>query len=230
MKERIAADTTIDGERIEPREKAKTVRVRNGQLLVTDGPFTEAKEWIAGYDLLNCAAMDEAIAIAAEHTMARGGRIEARVVEGDIVPLEEQDRTLWDAEAIEEGLALVRRLAPGRPGNPYSVQVAIAAVHARDYSQLAALYDLLGSGSVVAFNRAVAVGIAEGPEAGLAALDRLPASDGWLLPAARADFLRRLDRADDAVVAYEIALERVATEAERRYPAKRLAEVRATRP
>lgn len=160
----------------------------------------------------------------------------ARVVAGELVPLEEQDRSLWDAEAVAEGLAIVRRLAPVRSGNPYSVQAAIAAIHARDdgdYSGLVALYDLLGGdgggGSIVALNRAVAIGIAEGPEAGFAALAALPASNNYLVPAARADFLRRLGRHDEAAAAYAQALEIVPTEPERRYLAKRLAEVRASR-
>ncbi len=83
----------------------------------------------------------------------------ARLVDGELVPLEEQDRSLWDAEAIAEGLSLLR------PGGQYQVQATIAAIHARDdgdYSRLVELYDLLGGGSVVALNRAVAMGIAHG--------------------------------------------------------------------
>ncbi|MFC5502039.1 YciI family protein [Lysinimonas soli] len=68
------------GDRLRPPADATTVRVRNGELLVTDGPFAETKEWIAGYDVLECADLDEAIAIAAKHPMARFGRIEVRPV------------------------------------------------------------------------------------------------------------------------------------------------------
>ncbi|WP_022885333.1 YciI family protein [Glaciibacter superstes] len=70
----------IEGNRLRPVEDAKTVRMREGELLVTDGPFTESKEWIAGFDILECADLDEAIAVAAAHPMARFGRIELRPV------------------------------------------------------------------------------------------------------------------------------------------------------
>jgi RNA polymerase sigma-70 factor (ECF subfamily) len=150
----------------------------------------------------------------------------ARSVDGELIPLEEQDRARWDRAAIDEGLALLR------PGGAYQVQAAIAAVHARDtgeYGSLVALYDRLvelGGGVVVALSRAVAIGIAEGPEAGLAAVDAL-ASDYYLVPAARADFLRRLARFDDAAIEYERALAVARTEPERRYFARRLKEVKA---
>jgi hypothetical protein len=68
----------IAGDRLRPVEEAKLVRVRNGEVLVTDAAFTESKEWIGGFDILECASMEEAIAIAAKHPMARGGRIEVR--------------------------------------------------------------------------------------------------------------------------------------------------------
>lgn len=66
------------GDRIRPVEDATTVRVRDGELLITDGPFTEAKDWIAGFDVLECADLDEAVEIAAKHPMARAGRLELR--------------------------------------------------------------------------------------------------------------------------------------------------------
>lgn len=68
----------VTGERLRPLEDATTVRVRSGELLVTDGPFTESKEWICGFDVLDCADLDEAIEIASKHPMARGGRLELR--------------------------------------------------------------------------------------------------------------------------------------------------------
>ncbi|MEJ3405521.1 YciI family protein [Rathayibacter sp. YIM 133350] len=68
----------IRGERLRPAEEGKTVRVRRGELLVTDGPFTEAKEWIAGYDILECDSLEQAIEVASRHPMARAGRIEVR--------------------------------------------------------------------------------------------------------------------------------------------------------
>ena len=150
----------------------------------------------------------------------------ARLVDGELVPLEEQDRSLWDAEAVAEGLSLLRS------GGRYQLQAAIAAVHARDngdYEELVRLYDQLDGGPVVALNRAVAIGMARGPAAGLAAVDALPASDYFLMPAARADFLRRLGRNTDAAVAYARALELVRSEPERRYLARRLAEVNSER-
>ena len=76
----------VHGDRLRPVEDAKTVRVRGGEVLVTDGPFAETKEWIAGYDVLECADLDEAVEIASKHPMARFGRVEVRPV----WPLEEE--------------------------------------------------------------------------------------------------------------------------------------------
>jgi hypothetical protein len=73
-----AAGTRIIGERVRPAEDATTVRRRGGKVLVTDGPFAESREWIVGFDILECADLDEAIAVAAEHPMAAGGRLELR--------------------------------------------------------------------------------------------------------------------------------------------------------
>lgn len=144
----------------------------------------------------------------------------ARLVDGELVPLEEQRRDLWDRAAIEEGLTLLRPTSGW-----YQTQAAIAAVHARDdgdYSGLVELYDRLGPGPVVALNRAVAIGMAQGPAAGLAAIDALPASDYYLVPAARADLLRRLERFDEAAAEYRRAIEVARGDAERRYLARRL--------
>ncbi|WP_411721570.1 YciI family protein [Mycetocola sp.] len=79
-KEVGARGVWVDGNRLRPVEDATTVRVRNGELLVTDGPFTESKEWIAGYDVLECADLDEAIEVASKHPMARFGRLELRPI------------------------------------------------------------------------------------------------------------------------------------------------------
>jgi RNA polymerase sigma-70 factor (ECF subfamily) len=158
---------------------------------------------------------------------------------GEMVPLEEQDRTRWDRKAIAEGAALLESaLRLGRPG-PYQVQAAIAACHATatraadtDWAQIAALYGELAEfvpSPVVRLNRAVAVAMAEGPAAGLELVETLETSgelaDYHLLPATRADLLRRLRRPEEAAAAYREALEMVATDAERRYLARRLAEV-----
>jgi len=158
---------------------------------------------------------------------------------GDLIPLEEQDRSRWDGDSIAEGLdrldAALRRAQPG----PYQVQAAIAACHATarrandtDWAEIAALYGELVRmvpSPVVELNRAVAVGMAEGPEAGLRLVDALDDSGALagyhLLPATRADLLRRLGRATDAAVAYRAALFLAATDAERRYLTRRLAEM-----
>jgi RNA polymerase sigma-70 factor (ECF subfamily) len=165
-------------------------------------------------------------------------RRETRVgADGRLLLLEEQDRSRWDADAITEGVALVREALRRRPPGRFALQAAIAAVHAEaprwedtDWREIVALYDLLRDrwpSPVVALNRAVAVGLAEGPAAGLAELECLAAEPqlaryGYLA-AARADFLRRLGRADDARLAYEEALLLTENEVERRFLAERLA-------
>jgi RNA polymerase sigma-70 factor (ECF subfamily) len=140
--------------------------------------------------------------------------------DGRLLLLEEQDRARWDRAAISEGVSLVREALRARPPSRYALQAAIAAVHAEsprwqdtDWREVVALYDVLvrlWPSPVVALNRAVAVGFASGPAAGLAALDELAAEPqlaGYgYLPAARADFLRRLGRVEEARQAYDEAL------------------------
>jgi len=165
-------------------------------------------------------------------------RRDTRVTEnGEIVLLEEQDRSRWNQESIREGTTLAEATLRTSPG-PYSVQAAIAAVHANaaraedtDWRQIAALYDILRRlqpTPVVELNRAVAVAMAEGPLAGLRLLDEIEAKEElngyYLLPAARADFLRRLNRWTDSATAYRQALALVSNEAERRFLERRLAE------
>ncbi|WP_327292229.1 RNA polymerase sigma factor [Streptomyces sp. NBC_01198] len=158
---------------------------------------------------------------------------------GDLVPLDEQDRSRWDRRQIAEGTAVLEAaLAERRPG-PYQVQAAVAACHAEavdaaatDWAQIALLYGELARmapGPVVELNRAVAVAMAEGPEAGLALVDAI-ASGGelasyHLLPATRADLLRRLGRRREAESAYREALALAPTATERRYLACRLASI-----
>ena len=158
---------------------------------------------------------------------------------GDLVVLSHQDRTRWDAAAITEGrLRLDAAARLGRPG-PFQMQAAIAACHVRDdgtkdWAEIADLYDRLFAmtpSAVIALNRAVAVSMSEGPEVGLALLDRI-APDGelreyHLLPAARADMLRRLGRRSEAAEAYRRAFDLAGTEAERRYLERRLLEATA---
>jgi RNA polymerase sigma-70 factor (ECF subfamily) len=163
----------------------------------------------------------------------RAARLDAG---GDLVPLEEQDRTRWDADSIAEGLErLDAALRRGRPG-PYQVQAAIAACHAgahdaseTDWVEISALYNQLVRmvpTPVVELNRAVAVGMADGPEAGLRLVDGLERSGALagyhLLPATRADLLRRLGRRTEAAVAYRVALSLAANDAERRYLSRRI--------
>jgi RNA polymerase sigma-70 factor (ECF subfamily) len=168
----------------------------------------------------------------------RDARIDAH---GDLVPLEAQDRTRWRHDEIDEGIALLdaalRRARAGR----YQIQAAIAACHARaasasetDWVDIAELYGRLAivvPSAVVELNRAVAVAMADGPAAGLALVDalvRAGALAGYhLLPATRADLLRRLDRPAEAVVEYGAALALAGTDAERRYLGGRIEEMRA---
>jgi RNA polymerase sigma-70 factor (ECF subfamily) len=158
---------------------------------------------------------------------------------GDLVPLEDQDRARWDTDAIDEGCDLLEAaLRRGRAG-PYQVQAAVAACHATaadagatDWVEIAALYGELARmvpSPVVELNRAVAVAMVDGPEAGLsivAALEASGALAGYhLLHATRADLLRRLNRGTEAAAAYRDALELATSGAERRYLERRLAEV-----
>jgi RNA polymerase sigma-70 factor (ECF subfamily) len=158
-------------------------------------------------------------------------RRDARLREGELVLLEDQDRTTWDAAEIEQGRAILERALALQGRGAYVVQAAIASLHAdepRDWPQIAALYGelvrLTGS-PVVELNRAVAVGEAEGPERGLAIADRLNLDGYRYFHSARADFLRRLGRLDEARTAYARALELATAEHERRFLAKRLHEV-----
>ena len=156
---------------------------------------------------------------------------------GQLILLADQDRTRWDRAEIAEGIALVHAALRRRPPGRFALQAAIAAVHAEapsweatDWGELVALYEVLGQlwpSPVVALNRAVAVGFAQGPEAGLAELDAL-ADEPQLatysyLSASRADFLRRLGRADDARTAYEEALTLTDNEVERAFLERRMA-------
>jgi RNA polymerase sigma-70 factor (ECF subfamily) len=154
----------------------------------------------------------------------------ARLRDGRIVPLDVQDRTLWDTQQIDEGRALLRRaMARGRTG-PYLVQAAIADLYLhepRDWRQIAALYQTLARQTrspVVEMNRAIAVAEIDGPEAGLAVLDRLDLDHYRYFHSARAELLRRAGRDGEAHHAYRRALDLAQTEPEQRFLADRLAE------
>jgi RNA polymerase sigma-70 factor (ECF subfamily) len=160
---------------------------------------------------------------------------------GDLVLLEQQDRSRWDRARIQEGSTLVERAMRMRRPGPYQLQAAIAAVHdeastpdATDWPQIEGLYDALAQlapSPVVELNRAVAVAMTRGPAAGLAIMDRL-AADGslaeyHLLHAAQADLLRRLGRRAEAAAAYRRAAALTANLAEQAFLSRRLAEVTA---
>jgi RNA polymerase sigma-70 factor (ECF subfamily) len=175
------------------------------------------------------------------HDARRASRVDDA---GDLVPLEEQDRTRWDRDRITEAVSMLdAALRRGHPG-PFQVQAAIAACHATaadpaatDWRQIAGLYGQLARLAptpVVALNQAVAVAMADGPAAGLALVDAVAATgrlDAYdLLRATRADLLRRLGRTAEAADAYQAALDLATTDAERRYLSRRLAEVTASAP
>ncbi|MEN3362279.1 MAG: polymerase sigma-70 factor, subfamily [Mycobacteriales bacterium] len=170
------------------------------------------------------------------HDARRAGRLDPA---GELVPLEEQDRSSWDSATVHIATSILDgALRRGRPG-PYQVQAAIAACHATatstastDWVQIALLYARLyelAPSPVVELNRAVAVAMADGPAAGLALVDALAATGtlaGYhLLPATRADLLRRLGRRDEAAAAYRAALAGATNDPERRYIQRRLTEL-----
>jgi RNA polymerase sigma-70 factor (ECF subfamily) len=163
----------------------------------------------------------------------RSARVDAA---GELVSLEVQDRGSWDAGLIDEGSDLAAAALGRHPPGPYALQAAIAALHdeaadvvTTDWGQIVALYDVLcvvSPSPVVQLNRAVAVAMRDGPEAGLAALDAIEADAlrGYHpLPAARADLLRRLGRTTEAAAAYRTALKLVGNERERTFLRQRLA-------
>ena len=168
------------------------------------------------------------------HESRSGARATA---DGDLIVLEEQDRTLWDQPLIDEGKALVLRAFAARRIGPYTLQAAIAAVHAEatnaaatDWPQIVGLYDVLlraNPSPVIELNRAVALAMRDGPQAGLTLIDALLArgelGDYYLAHAARADLCRRLDQIDAARHAYQQALALTQQPAERRFLERRLA-------
>ena len=175
------------------------------------------------------------LALILMHDARRAARLDAS---GELVPLEEQDRTLWDASEIAEAINILKSaMQQGHPG-PYQIQAAIVACHAvaidpadTDWGQVAALYERLAAmtpSPVIELNRSVAVAMADGPAAGLVIVDSLVESQSLpgyhLVPAVRADLLRRLHRYDEAAACYREALDLVKTDSERRFLARRLTE------
>jgi RNA polymerase sigma-70 factor (ECF subfamily) len=228
---------------------------RVGVLAVVYALFNEGYSASAGADLVRRSLCAEAIrlgrllgqlmpqepevlgllALMVLHDSRRDARLDQA---GDPVPLDEQDRSRWDAAAIAEGCEiLAEALRLDRPG-PYQLQAAIAACHctapssaATDWPQISSLYGRLAEmvpSAVVMLNRAVAVAMADGPVAGLRLVEELEARDELrdyhLLPATRADLLRRLGH-PEAAAAYREALRLAPTEAERRFLTRRLLEI-----
>ncbi|GAA5195400.1 RNA polymerase sigma factor [Rugosimonospora acidiphila] len=223
--------------------------------------FTEGYAASSGPQLVRADLADEAIRLArilhgllpGEREVAgllallllvdarRPARVDAA---GDQVLLADQDRGLWDRDLIAEGLRLVRPAVTGPGVGPYAVQAAIAALHdeaadlaTTDWAQIVALYDVLqriAPSPVVALNRAMAVAMRDGPQAGLALLEDLAGAEALggyhLLPAARADLLHRLGRTGEAASAYRDAIELAANQAERATLARRLAALTGTDP
>ncbi len=177
----------------------------------------------------------EALALLALMLFHDARRTARTAPDGSLVLLDDQDRSLWNRDAIDEGRELLEWAASqSRPG-PYQLQAAIAFLHASaatpaatEWPQIAALYDRLLALShtpVLALNRAVAHGMAHGPEVGLALADAIKGLDRYyLFHATRADMLRRLDRRAEAADAYREALAHVTNESERSYLERRLAQ------
>ena len=163
---------------------------------------------------------------------------------GELILLEHQDRSLWRKDQIEEGAELVERALQSRRFGPYTLQAAIAAVHAEardaaatDWAQIVALYDVLlraDPSPVVELNRAAAIAMRDGPGEGLALIDAILVRGDLAdyLPAhvARADLCRRLGRTGDSIESYQRALALASQEPEKRFIAQRLRELRATSP
>ena len=170
------------------------------------------------------------LALTLYHDARRATRLDR---EGGLVLLEDQDRTRWDRAQIGEGARLVEQALRGRPVSEYALQAAIAGLHAQapraedtDHRQIAALYGVLSAlypSPVVALNHAVAIGLADGLEQGLALLETIHLPGYHLLPAARAELLRRLGRHAESRVHYREALALVTNAAERRFLQRRLA-------
>lgn len=200
--------------------------IRLGRLLVELLPEPEAKG-LLGLMLL--------------HESRRAARVSGS---GGLILLDRQDRSLWDRDLIREGSALAEEALLSRRFGPYALQAAIAAVHAEaaapqdtDWTQIAGLYDVLlraDPSPIVELNRAVAIAMRDGPDAGLRLIDRLLADpsgsredlDGYhLTHSARADLLRRLGRKTEAAAAYRRALDLARQDPERRFLEQRLSEL-----
>lgn len=198
------------------RRELCTEAIRLGRLLEREMPSEREVKGLLALMLL--------------HDARRSGRTDE---EGNLVLLPDQDRSLWDGERIREGAALAEASMAG-PAGPYAIQAHIALEHARapradatDWRRIVALYDLLRVAQpspVIELNRAVAVAMVEGPEAGLRAMDAIEGLEGYLhLHSARADMLARLGRNEESAAAYRRALELAGGSVERSFLEGRLA-------
>jgi RNA polymerase sigma-70 factor (ECF subfamily) len=214
--------------------------------------FNEGYTASAGPELIRASLCEEAIRLARDVVSLLPSRREPRALlalmlltharratrisdTGELILLENQDRSRWDMAQIAEGGDLVEQVLREGPPEPYAVQAAIAAIHGEapsfqetDWAQIATFYGVLLNlqpSPVVELNRAVAISMACGPERGLALMDRIKLPGYYLLPAARADLLRRLGRFTEAAAAYQEALALVKTAPERHFLERRLSEV-----
>ena len=186
----------------------------------------------------------EAIGLLALMLLHEARRPSRTTPSGEMILLEDQNRWLWDRAQIEEGVDLVERALASHRFGPYTLQAAIAAVHAEassasatDWPQIVGLYDVLlrtDPSPVIELNRTVAIAMRDGPEAGLALIDAIlvrgDLTDYHLAHAARGDLFRRLGNSMEAIAAYERALELATQEPERRFIIRRLDELRLTSP
>ena len=181
----------------------------------------------------------EAVGLLALMLLQESHRAARTTPSGEIILLDDQDRSLWNQEQIAEGSRLVRTALESRRFGPYTLQAAIAAVHAEaptaaatDWAEIVGLYDALlrlDNSPVIELNRSVALAMRDGPAAGLAAIDEIVARgelrDYRLVHAARAEFCRRLGRTAEALTAYKKALALCHQEPERRFLERRIAEI-----
>ncbi|MGH7651739.1 MAG: RNA polymerase sigma factor [Gemmatimonadaceae bacterium] len=186
----------------------------------------------------------EAIGLLALMLLHESRRAARTSESGRLVLLEEQDRALWNRDQIDEGVALLNRALSSRRAGPYTLQAAIAAVHAEarnaaltDWNEIVGLYDTLlraERSPVIELNRAVSIAMRDGPQAGLELIDSIfsrgELEDYYLAHAARGDLYRRLGRIDDARKAYERTLELATQEVERDFIEKRLEELSTIHP
>jgi RNA polymerase sigma-70 factor, ECF subfamily len=186
----------------------------------------------------------EAMGLLALMLLHEARRASRTTPDGEMILLEDQDRSLWDRAQIDEGVELVERALVSHRFGPYTLQAAIAAVHAEasspdatDWAQIVGLYEVLlrtDPSPVIELNRAAAIAMRDGPEAGLALIDAIlvrgDLTDYHLAHAARGDLCRRLGRTREAVIAYERALELAAQSPAQRFIMRRIEELRLTSP